>query len=87
MTDNKRRDDEYIVLDPDGNKTLDLHVLVKALIQICMGKALDLGRVSGMSDRSFQQYEKIVKDEFYKTISYGQRILDENGYKSDKHDK
>ncbi len=84
MAENKKNDTEFITLDQDGNKQLDLHVLVKALVQQAMGKALDYARCSGMSDRSLTQYERLVKDDFYKIINYGQRILEEHGYPAEK---
>lgn len=37
--------------------------LLELSLQRTMGKVLDLGRISGMSDRSFQQFERTIKIE------------------------
>lgn len=76
----KAKDADLITTSSDGTKTLNLHVLVKTVIQQCMGKAIDYARVSGMSDRSFQQFERLVKDDFYRIIEYSQKLMNDHGY-------
>jgi hypothetical protein len=71
----------FVTTDESTGKTeLDLSIFLRTLIQRCMGKALDYGRMSGMSDRSLTQFERSVKDEFYKIIKDGTKILEEFGY-------
>ncbi len=78
------KEEEFITLDSHGNKKIHVDILLKTLIQHCMGKAIDYGRLSGMSERSFQQYERLIKDEFYNSIKNGERILKEFGYTTPK---
>lgn len=80
MQEKPVNDNNFVTLDDKGKKALDLSIFLKALVQRCMGKAIDYGRMSGMSDRSFQQYERSVKDEFYKVIDDGTNILKEFGH-------
>lgn len=42
--------------------------LLKIFTQKLMGRALDYARISGMSDRSFDQYKKNLKDDYYSTL-------------------
>jgi hypothetical protein len=42
--------------------------LLKIFTQKLMGRSLDLARVSGMSDRSFDQFKKSLKDDHYSTL-------------------
>ena len=42
--------------------------LLKIFTQKLMGRALDYARISGMSDRSFDQYKKNLKDDYYNTL-------------------
>lgn len=66
-------------------KQLLLDVFLRTLIQRCMGKALDYSRMSGMSDRSLQQFERSVKDDFYQIINNGIKILKDFGYLKDEN--
>jgi hypothetical protein len=70
----------FVSLDDCGDKHLNLDVLLRTLIQRCMGKALDYARISGMTDRSLSQFERSVKDDFYKVIQDGVSILEEFNY-------
>ena len=87
MQEKPGTDRDFLSVDAGGRKKLHLDVFLRTLIQSCMGKAIDYGRLSGMGDRSFQQYERTVKDEFYKVIEYGTAILNENGLIDEKRDK
>lgn len=62
----------------DGS--VDLKALTTGLLQKFLGKALDYGRMSGMSDRSFTQYQRSLKDDMYVLLSHGIRILEETGH-------
>jgi predicted aldo/keto reductase-like oxidoreductase len=55
--------------------------LLERSLQKLMGDQLDMSRISGMSDRSFEQYERSTKIRFNATI----RLLKEElyGIKSD----
>jgi len=54
--------------------------IVKRSMEKAMGKALDLGRVSGMSDRSFEQYEKTIKNDFNRIIEQQAQLLLDQGH-------
>lgn len=54
-----------------------LKTLIEQLMLKGMGAALDLGRISGMADRSFKQYERTLRAEFRQLITDGQRLIDE----------
>ena len=80
----EKRDAEKPCIEmSDGEKALKLDIFLRTLIQRCMGKALDYGRISGMTDRSLQQFERSVKDDFYTIIEDGIRILKESGLVND----
>lgn len=51
--------------------------IITAVMQKFMGKALDYARISGMSDRSFSQFQKSLKDDCYNIIVNSQKILEE----------
>jgi predicted HTH domain antitoxin len=60
--DNKVQDNEIIKEDDNIKK------VVSNALQKFMGRALDLARISEMSDRSFNQFQKSLKDECYNLI-------------------
>jgi len=60
--DNKVQDNE-IIKEEDNIKRV-----VSNALQKFMGRALDLARISEMSDRSFNQFQKSLKDECYNLI-------------------
>jgi len=80
MQDNQKSDEQSFINESDGEKKIYLDVLLKVLIQRCMGRALDEARISSMSDRSLAQFTKTVKDDFYKIINDGRKILKEFSY-------
>lgn len=76
MTEKDKKNDDFIT--QDGK--LNLHVMVRTVLQQYMGKAVDYARLSGMADRSFQQFERLVKDDCYRFIEYSAKILEAHGY-------
>jgi len=52
----------------------------KRSLEKAMGKALDYARISGMSDRSFEQFERTVKHDFNRIIEQGLELLVEQDY-------
>ena len=82
MTEQNKDEKEFII-DEAGKRHLKLDLFQKALIQRCMGKALDYARMSAMSDRNLKQFERTIKDDFYQIINDGRRILIEFGYVKD----
>lgn len=77
--DGKEQDKNYISVNSHGDKQIHMDLLLKTLFLQYMGSTLDLARISGMSDRSFEQFEKTIKDECYKIINYGTQILKDSG--------
>lgn len=80
MQENQKPDEQSFINETGAEKKLYIDVLLKVLIQRCMGRALDEARISSMSDRSLSQFTKTIKDDFYKIISDGKRILKEFNY-------
>ena len=62
---------------------LSLRHIVKRAIEKSMGKALDYGRMSEMSDRAFEQYERTIKKEFNGIINYTLELLEDEGFIED----
>ena len=83
MLEKKENEKQMFSTDAKGVKKLSVEVLMRTLIQRCMGKALDYARISGMADRSLAQFERSVKDDFYMIIDDGSKILKEYGYSPD----
>lgn len=69
---------EEFEYDKDGKVKLDK--LLIGVMQKFLGKALDYGRISGMSDRSFTQFQRSIKDDSYLMLSYALKILEDSGY-------
>lgn len=53
--------------------------LLRLLTQKLMGRSLDLARISGMSDRSFDQYKKNIKDDYYQTLEHFIQLFKDMG--------
>lgn len=87
MPEKDSQDKDFLSSDASGAKQLHLDILIRTLIQRCMGKAIDYGRLSGMGDRSFQQFERTMKDDFYRAINDGIAILEQYGYLDKKDQK
>ena len=51
--------------------------LLRLFMQKLMGKSLDYARMSGMSDRSFEQLKKSLKDEYYALLQNFIKLMDE----------
>jgi len=69
---------ETLEYDKDGKVKLDK--LLTGVMQKFLGKALDYGRISGMSDRSFAQFQRSLKDDSYLMLGYALKILQDSGY-------
>jgi len=88
MAEKRQVETSYVTKDKTtGKEVVKLDSLFRSLIQRCMGKALDYGRISGMSDRSLTQYERSIKDDFYTIIDDGTKILKIYGYLEDEDNK
>ena len=83
MIEKKDNEKQMFSVDAKGVKKLNFDVVLRTLIQECMGKALDYARISGMTDRSLTQFERSVKDDFYLIIEQGCKMLKEVGNTSD----
>lgn len=51
--------------------------LLRLFMQKLMGKSLDYARMSGMSDRSFEQMRKSLKDEYYLLLDHFIKLMDD----------
>ena len=54
--------------------------ILKRSLEKAMGKALDYARMSGMSDRAFEQYDRTVKNDFNRIIEATTTLLLEQGH-------
>jgi len=63
-----------------GDDRQPLGFIFKRSLEKAMGKALDYARISGMSDRSFKQFERTVKNDFNRIIEHGVGFLVEQDY-------
>lgn len=80
MQENQKPEEQSFINESGTEPKLYLDILLKVLIQRCMGRALDEARISSMSDRSLTQFTKTIKDDYYKIIHDGRKILKEFGY-------
>jgi hypothetical protein len=87
MNEKSGHEEERNEMENQSIENVKLDVFLRTLIQRCMGKALDYGRISGMSDRSLTQFERSIKDDFYLIIDDGIKMLKEFGYISDEDSK
>lgn len=76
MTDEKNTED--VAIPQDGK--IDLKYIMTAIMQRFLGKSLDYARISGMSDRSFNQFQRSLKDDHYTILGHGLKMLEDNGY-------
>lgn len=51
--------------------------LLRLFMQRLMGKSLDYARISGMSDRSFEQLRKALKDDGYTLLEHFTKLMDD----------
>lgn len=51
--------------------------LLRLFMQKLMGKSLDYARMSGMSDRSFEQMRKNLKDDYYALLEHFIKLMDD----------
>lgn len=64
--------------DKSGN--IDLRALLTGVVQKLLGTALDYSRMSGMSDRSFNQMQRSLKDSYYQILDFTLKELENSGY-------
>ena len=64
--------------DKSGN--IDLRALLTGVVQKLLGTALDYSRMSGMSDRSFNQMQRSLKDSYYQILDFTLKELEKSGY-------
>jgi hypothetical protein len=69
---------EELDIPKDGK--IDLKFIMTAIMQKFLGKSLDYARISGMSDRSFNQFQRSLKDDHYTILGHGLKMLEDNGY-------
>lgn len=55
----------------------DMKTLTEQLMLKLMGEALDLGRISAMSDRNFKQFERTLRASCRKLIEDGHKLIDQ----------
>ena len=79
--DEQKKTEEFDYLK-DGKVNLDQ--LLTGVMQKFLGKALDYARISGMSDRSFSQFQRSIKDDHYTILGYAVKILEDSGHISKK---
>ncbi len=84
MTDqNQHKDDEqsYIRENKEtGEQEIYVDVFIKSLLQQYMGTALDLARISPMTDRQLAQFTRKMKDKCYELADNSGKILKKFGY-------
>jgi len=74
--DNKTPDFNY----KDKKGDIDLRALMTGVVQKLLGTALDFSRMSGMSDRSFNQLNRSLKDAYYNILDFTLKELEKEGY-------
>ena len=84
MEEQKEKELDAMDFSKDGK--IDLKLLLTGIMQRFLGKALDYARISGMSDRSFNQFQRSLKDEHYTILGHGIKILQDNGYEINSND-
>ena len=60
--------------DKNGSEEMQL---LRLFMQKLMGKSLDYARMSGMSDRSFEQFRKNLKDDYYQLLEHFVKMLED----------
>jgi hypothetical protein len=64
-----------------------IEIFIEANHLDAMGKVIDLARISGMSDRSFDQFEKTVKRYYYDLMKFNINELNAKGYVPKREEK
>lgn len=78
MKENNKSNDEISYKDKSGN--VDLRPLLTGVVQKLLGTALDYSRMSGMSDRSFNQMQRSLKDSYYQILDFTLKELEKTGH-------
>ena len=77
----KEDDQSYIRENKEtGEQHLYVDVLILSLLQQYMGTALDLARISPMTDRQLTQFTRKMKDKCYQIAEDSGKILKKFGY-------
>jgi hypothetical protein len=63
-------------MEEDNSGTPEAQLL-RLFMQKLMGKSLDYARISGMSDRSFEQLRKALKDDAYILLEHFSKLMDD----------
>ena len=77
MEKNKQNQDPNI---KSNAGEIDLRALITGVVQRLLGQALDYSRMSGMSDRSFNQMQRSLKDSYYQILDFTIKELEKEGY-------
>jgi hypothetical protein len=86
MQKEPKKELDYVVIGQDGTEDLNLPIMFEAIMVKYMGRIIDLCRVSGLSDRAFEQMQRTIKDECYNYVKQSKNILQKHGY-GDPNDK
>lgn len=84
MQEKPKKELDYVIVGQDGTEDLNLPVMFEAVMVKYMGKIIDLCRVSGLSDRAFEQMQRTIKDECYNHVKHAKSILNKHGYNEEK---
>jgi hypothetical protein len=64
-------------MEEDNSNDTPEAQLLRLFMQKLMGKSLDYARISGMSDRSFEQTKKNLKDDYYALLEHFIKLMDD----------
>ncbi len=64
-------------MEPDKEEKSGSEQLLRLFMQRLMGRSLDYARISGMTDRSFDQYRKNLKDDYYSALEHFVKLFKE----------
>lgn len=68
---------ELVYISDDGS--LNVPIMVEAVMVKYMGRVLDLIRISDISERNLKQLQRTIKDDCYEKIKFAKAILDKHG--------
>ena len=61
-------------------KDMGLEFIIRKSIEWTMGRALDYAKISEMSERSYKQLDRCLKDDSNRCITYTTNVLREMGF-------
>lgn len=76
----KKEEEKSYIRETNGETKFYVDIFVTTLLQQYMGVALDLARISPMSDRQLTQFSRKMKDECYRIAENSAKILKASGY-------